>query len=85
MEYVFVRHGITGNLEGGRIQGWTSAALSERGRMQARAAADRLASEGGCTYLLSSPVQRTMETAAIIGGRLHLQVEPFAALAERRM
>lgn len=85
MEYIFVRHGITGNLEGGRIQGWSPAPLSERGRKQAQAAADRLAVDGGVTHIYSSPVYRTMETAGVIAATLGLPVEQFSALAERRM
>jgi probable phosphoglycerate mutase len=85
MEYIFVRHGITENLEGGRIQGWSPAPLSARGRQQAQAAADRLAVEGGVTYLYSSPVARTMETARIIAASLGLPVQEFPELAERRM
>lgn len=85
MEYVFVRHGITENLEGGRIQGWSPAPLSSRGRKQAQAAADRLAADGGAVQLFSSPVYRTMETASIIGDTLGLPVQQLPALAERRM
>jgi broad specificity phosphatase PhoE len=85
MGYIFVRHGITENLEGGRIQGWSPTPLSARGRQQAQAAAGRLAIEGGVTRIYSSPVRRTMETAGIIGSTLGLPVEQFAALAERRM
>jgi len=85
MDYVFVRHGITDNLEGGRIQGWSPTPLSARGREQAQAAAGRLAAEGGAVAVYSSPVHRTMETAAIIGAALLLPVQEFPALAERRM
>src|SRR5437764_14866883 len=85
MEYIFVRHGITDNLEGGRIQGWSDAPLSVRGRQQAQAAADRLAAEGGVTAIFSSPVYRTMETAGIISAALGLPVQPLPCLAERRM
>jgi broad specificity phosphatase PhoE len=85
MEYIFVRHGITDHLEGGRIQGWSPTPLSARGRRQAQAAADRLAAGGGVTHICSSPVYRTMETAEIIAARLHLAVEEFPPLAERRM
>jgi broad specificity phosphatase PhoE len=85
MDYVFVRHGITDNLEGGRIQGWGDTPLSTRGRQQAQAAADRLKAQGGVTAVLSSPVHRTMETASIIGATLGLPVQQLPALAERRM
>lgn len=85
MDYVFVRHGITDHLEGGRIQGWGDTPLSARGREQAQAAADRLKAQGGVTAVLSSPVHRTLETANIIGATLGLPVQPLPALAERRM
>jgi len=85
VDFVFVRHGITENLEGGRIQGWSPAPLSARGRQQAEAAAKRLAAEGGAAALFSSPVARTMETASIIGAELGLPAQPLAGLAERRM
>jgi len=85
VDFVFVRHGITENLEGGRIQGWSNAPLSARGRAQAEAAAKRLAVEGGAVALYSSPVARTMETAGIIGAELGLALRPLAGLAERRM
>jgi probable phosphoglycerate mutase len=85
VDYVFVRHGITDNLEGGRIQGWGDTPLSARGRQQAQAAADRLKAQGTATALFSSPVYRTMETANIIGATLGLPVQPLPALAERRM
>ena len=85
MDFIFVRHGITENLEGGRIQGWSSAALSERGREQARAAGNRLAAMGTVSAIYSSPVHRTMETATIIGNSLGLSVRELAGLAERRM
>lgn len=85
MDYVFVRHGITENLEGGRIQGWSAAPLSERGRKQAQAAANRLAALGTVTAVYSSPVHRTMETAAIIGQAVGQSVQELPALAERRM
>jgi broad specificity phosphatase PhoE len=85
MQYVFVRHGITGNLEQGRIQGWSAAPLSQQGRLQAQAAALRLAVNGGATALYSSPVARTLETAGIIGETLGLPVLQLPGLAERRM
>lgn len=85
MDFIFVRHGITENLEGGRIQGWSDAPLSARGRRQAEAAAARLKGRGDVAAIYSSPVYRTMETARIIGEALGLPVEPLPALAERRM
>ncbi len=85
MDFVFVRHGITENLEGGRIQGWSPAPLSARGRQQAEAAAKRLTAEGSAEALYSSPVARTLETASIIGAELELPVQLLPGLAERRM
>lgn len=85
MQYVFVRHGITSNLEEGRIQGWSQVPLSKQGRLQAHAAATRLAAEGGVKAIYSSPVCRTMETARIIAEVVDLPVFELEALAERRM
>jgi broad specificity phosphatase PhoE len=84
VEYIFVRHGITANLEGGRIQGWSPAPLSARGRKQAQAAATRLAALASVTTIYSSPVFRTMQTAGIIGAALGLPVNELPSLAERR-
>jgi broad specificity phosphatase PhoE len=55
--------------------------LSKKGRRQAEAVADALSSEP-IERLLSSPAVRCLQTGAPLAARLHLEVEPTAALAE---
>ncbi len=68
-----VRHGQTDwNLEG-RYQGQSDTPLNENGRIQARLLAKKL---GGFSFaaIYASDLERTRETAAIIGGALGLPV-----------
>jgi len=55
--------------------------LSPTGRRQAAAAARHLAA-GGADLLLTSPLQRALETGAIIGRRLGLAASPEPRLTE---
>lgn len=79
---VLVRHGVTA-ATGSRLGGRTSAPLSDGGRGQARAVADRLA-RSGTTFadLYSSPVIRALETADPIASRLDLELEELPGVAE---
>jgi uncharacterized phosphatase len=81
---VLVRHGETDWNRDGRIQGSTDIPMNDRGRRQARATAERLASTRW-DAVVTSPLSRSAETAAIIARRLGLG-EPglHPALAERR-
>jgi len=77
-----VRHGEVHNPEGiiyGRLPGF---GLSERGRRQVEAAADLLKQRGPCERIVSSPMQRAQETAAIIGRVLGLEVVEDERLVE---
>jgi probable phosphoglycerate mutase len=67
----------------GRWQGQADPPLSEAGRRAAAALAEQLG-EGvrGCAGLLTSDLLRARETAGILGGRLALEPEPWAALRE---
>jgi broad specificity phosphatase PhoE len=56
--------------------------LTETGRQQARLAAERLG-EHGISRLIASPYRRTLETAAIIGERLGLDIEVDPLVRER--
>jgi broad specificity phosphatase PhoE len=70
---LLVRHGeTTWNVEG-RYQGQADPPLSERGRAQAEATAQKLADQG-LQVLYSSPLRRASETAQIIALRLGLSV-----------
>ncbi|HEV2189312.1 MAG TPA: histidine phosphatase family protein, partial [Stellaceae bacterium] len=61
-------HSLQGKLVAGRTAG---ISLSERGRSEADAAAERLAG-AGIHAIYASPLERAQETAAIVGQRLKL-------------
>jgi broad specificity phosphatase PhoE len=68
-----VRHGehvLAGRVLAGRTPG---VGLSERGRAEIAAVADRFAGED-IAALYASPLQRTKETAEILSTRLHLPI-----------
>ena len=77
--WIFVRHGQTEANRDGLVQGRQGAGLTGEGRDQAHRAAEFLA-RNGADLILSSPLQRTMETAEIIAERCGL-VEPRPAEA----
>jgi probable phosphoglycerate mutase len=79
-----VRHGETEWNRERRIQGSTDIPMNDRGRAQSRATAERLA-VSRWDAVVTSPLSRSAETAAIIARRLGLG-EPLnePALAERR-
>lgn len=83
MTLIFVRHGeSTGNVR--RIaQGWLDVPLTDLGRRQAAAAAERLAAEP-VAALYSSDLGRATETAVPIGVAHGLTAEPRPALREQR-
>ena len=77
-----VRHGETDwNLER-RLQGQIDIGLNAAGRTQAEAAAHGL-EQHAFAALYSSDLQRTLQTAAVLAGRLALPVRPEAGLRER--
>jgi probable phosphoglycerate mutase len=77
----FVRHGETAFNAERRFQ-HPDTPLSERGRVQAAAAADTLGS-ANAELILASDYARAAETARIIGARLSLPVITEPALRER--
>ncbi len=60
-----IRHGETAWNEEGRCQGVTDIPLTEKGRRQARAVANALERKPICR-ILTSPLQRARDTAALI-------------------
>lgn len=84
--FVFVRHGESvGNVEA-RWQGQSDYVLTERGRAQARALAQRWKSEGvKFNLIISSPLVRAKETAEIIASALGAPVELDPILMERHI
>jgi probable phosphoglycerate mutase len=76
-----IRHGATTLSAEDRFAGATDVDLSEEGRAQARALADRLGDQK-IARIYASPMKRTMETASIVGTPLGLSPEPRAGLKE---
>jgi probable phosphoglycerate mutase len=81
--FLLVRHGETEWNAQGRLQGWRDSLLTEQGRAQAAALAERLVAERP-DALVSSDLGRALATAAPIAARLGLEVIPEAGLRERR-
>ena len=78
---VLIRHGQTDwNVEG-RWQGQADPPLNDRGREQARRAAE-YQRRYGFAALYSSDLRRTMETAQIIGTEMRLEAIPEPRLRE---
>lgn len=74
--FTLLRHGESvGNSEG-RVQGQSEYPLTETGRKQSQALAQRWVTEGqSFDRIISSPQSRSRETAEIIAGCLDLTVE----------
>jgi broad specificity phosphatase PhoE len=78
---LLVRHGQTDENVSGRISGQGAAPLNGRGQEQAKLAAQALAPLR-VTRLISSPVARAWQTAAIVDAQLQLGIEEEADLRE---
>lgn len=79
--FFLIRHGDCAGL-GQRISGRTSGVhLTEKGRTQVTELADRL-SAYKIDHLYSSPLERTRETAEIVGNRLRLSPKTRDGLLE---
>jgi len=84
--FVFLRHGESvGNAES-RWQGRSDYMLTEKGRAQVRALADRWKSEGmKFDLVIASPLLRAKETAETIASALDASVELDPILMERHI
>ncbi|MCW2747750.1 MAG: bifunctional RNase H/acid phosphatase [Nocardioidaceae bacterium] len=73
---ILVRHGVTDNTVRKLFcgAGGTDPALNDEGRAQAQRAADYLKRTAAVDAILSSPLQRTKDTAGIIASTLGLEV-----------
>ena len=79
----WIRHGQSTWNAIDRMQGHElSPPLTELGRAQSAQAADALVDQG-VVHLLSSPATRALETAAVIGERLGLDVVTMPLLLEK--
>ena len=76
-----IRHGATMLTAEDRFAGATNVALSDEGRAQATALADRLKGVR-LEAVYASPLDRTMETASILAAPHHLDVQPADGLRE---
>ena len=82
MTLLLVRHGQSeGNVEG-LIQGQLDKPLTDLGRRQALAVAERLKSEGGADRIVASPLARAFATAEAIGEVAGLPVATDERLME---
>lgn len=80
----FVRHGETENNAKNIRQG-PGGSLSEKGKTQVLSTAKRFPKEKGRPQaIISSPYERTKETAEIIGRELNMDVEYSDLLVERK-
>ncbi|KKQ87647.1 MAG: Phosphoglycerate mutase [Parcubacteria group bacterium GW2011_GWF2_38_8] len=80
----FIRHGET-EFNAKDIRQGPSGSLTEKGRNQAKATALRFPKEKGCPQIIiSSPYQRTKETAEIIAEELKIPLEYSDLLVERK-
>lgn len=84
--FVFLRHGESiGNAES-RWQGQSDYALTEKGRAQARALAERWKAEKvKFDLILASPLVRAKETAEIVASALGAKIEFDPVLLERHI
>lgn len=71
--YFLMRHGASESNVAGKVQGIQDVPLAHLGKQQAAEAGDALRG-CGITRIYSSPLQRALETALIVGERLSVQV-----------
>ena len=82
MRLLLIRHGESSANAEGRIQGRLDIPLSDRGRRQSDALADRVC-QLKIDALYTSPLSRASDTAAPLATRLRLPAEPRPDLMER--
>ncbi len=81
MKWIWVRHGQTAANQAGRYLGHADAALDDTGIIQAKRLSQQLVHEP-ITHIYASDLQRTMETARMIGAAHRLQPEAVVDLRE---
>ena len=80
--FYFLRHGESINNKNDLVNGWTDCSLTDTGREQARKAAIILKKEP-ISRIVTSDLQRALETAEIVASELNLPVEKYPELRER--
>ncbi|MCX4092880.1 histidine phosphatase family protein [Nocardia sp. alder85J] len=82
MTVILLRHGVSTSNVAGTLAGRSPGVdLTDRGREQAQAVADRLAALP-IEHVVHSPLQRCAQTVAPLAGKLGLEPEPDEALLE---
>jgi probable phosphoglycerate mutase len=79
---ILLRHGATSLTAEKRFSGAGDPELSDTGLLQVDAVARRLAARGGVDAIVSSPLQRTVQTAQAAADALGLSVEIDAGFRE---
>jgi probable phosphoglycerate mutase len=83
-DILLIRHGENDYTKKGKLAGWTPGVhLNETGQAQARALAERLA-KAPLAAIYSSPLERTLETAAPLAQMKKLRVRLRPGLGEVR-
>lgn len=84
MKVIFIRHGESVDEIKNEFSGWTNRPLTERGIKLGQLITDELNKNiTDITKVYSSPLNRAMSFAKIIGDKLNLQVEPLLYLMDR--
>jgi len=81
VRFILIRHGQTDWNVIGRYQGQADPPLNQRGLEQAHQLADELEAVQ-LDWLVSSPLQRALQTAEVIGHQLHIPVRTDPRLME---
>jgi broad specificity phosphatase PhoE len=76
------RHGESDWNAANRFQGHSDRPLTELGRQQAEALADKLAAVAELSAIYTSPLRRALDTAAVVGARTGLEPVPLGDLRE---
>jgi len=83
-QLLLVRHAVNDYVKTRRLAGWTPGVhLNEEGRRQAEALSERLA-DVPLTAIISSPLERALETAEIVAKAHDLNIEIWPELGEVR-
>ena len=76
------RHGESDWNAANRFQGHSDRPLTELGRQQAEALADKLAAVAELSAIYTSPLRRALDTAAVVAARTGLEPVPLRDLRE---
>lgn len=72
LKLIMLRHGETDHNSGLRLTGWGDPDLNERGREQARLAAERIVAEHRIEQIYVSPLRRARQTAEALENLINL-------------